>query len=142
MKKLVIIPVLLILASCGSSSGTKTGTKPLYEVLTQQSTGGASIRFYEILTEQKEIRMLLGDDNLRKKIGPGDITSANFIILNMGEKPSAGYSITVDDVVETSDKIIVTVKEKEPSSDAMSGSVMTNPYTIVKINSKKPIEIK
>ncbi|HEX8269660.1 MAG TPA: protease complex subunit PrcB family protein [Flavobacterium sp.] len=142
MKKLVIIPVLLILASCGSSSGTKTATKPLYEVLTQQSTGGASIRFYEILTEQKEIRMLLGDDNLRKKIGPGDITSANFIILNMGEKPSAGYSITVDEVVETSDKIIVTVKEKEPSSDSMSASVMTNPYTIVKINSKKPIEIK
>ena len=141
MKKIPIILLVAIFASCGATAD-KSGTKPLYEVLTQQNEGGAQVRFFEILTEEREIKMLLGDENLKKKIKPDDISTANFIILNLGEQTSGGHAITVDNVEEKADKVVITVKETHPASGEMATSVMSYPYTIVKINSKKPIEIK
>jgi len=141
MNKLVVGALLLLIVSCGVKPQTG-GSKSLYEVLTQQPDGGANIRFYEILTEPREISMLTNDENLKDKISSEDITNSNFIILNMGEKTSGGHSITVESVVETSDKIVVTVKENEPSAGGINTTAITYPYSIVKINSKKPIEIK
>lgn len=140
MKKIAALFLIAIAVSCGSTADK--GKKPLYEVLTEQSTGGAQVRFFEILTESREIKMLESDENLKRKIKPGDINTSNFIILNSGEKPSGGYSISVEKVEETASQIIVTVKENGPAAGEMATSVMTNPYTIVKINSKKEIVIK
>lgn len=142
MRKLAIGCLLLLLAACASAPKKNPGAKPLYEVLTSQSDGGGNIHFFEILTEEKEIRMLQSDENLRKKISPSDIAESNFIILNMGEKNTGGYSITVEKVEEKPDKIVVYVKEISPPEGAMNMQVITYPYAIVKINSKKPIEIK
>ena len=140
MRKAVLLLLVVMVVSC--KSGADKANKPLYEVLTQQSTGGAQVRFFEILTEAREIKMLQSDENLKKKVKEGDTDTANFIILNLGEKNSGGYSIGIEKVEEKADKIIVTVKETAPAAGEMTTSVMTNPYTIVKINSKKPIEIQ
>ena len=148
MKKIIsagfAIGITLVFLTLGSCSAKKTtsGTKPLYEVLTQQENGGGNIRFYEILSEEKEIIMLQGDENLKGKIDSADLKSANFIILNMGEKTHGGYSIGIDKVEETPDKIIVTVKETSAEPGSMVTQAITYPYAVVKINSKKPIEIK
>lgn len=141
MKKLAFLSLVIIFAACASKSN-KTAIKPLYEILTKQNDGGANIRFYEILTEAKEIKMLENDENLKRKINPGDINTANFVILNVGERISGGYSIKVKSVVETTDKIVMTVEETEPKSGEMVTEVISYPYIIVKINSKKPIEIQ
>ncbi len=141
MKRYIIIPVFILLLSCATTS-KKATEKQLFEVLTQQETGGATIHFFEILSEEKEIQMLLSDDNLKKKIKPSDINTANFIILNLGEKLSGGYSVTIDKVEETTTNIIVFVKEIAPNPNSPVTDVITNPYTIVKINSKKEIIIK
>lgn len=140
MKKIAALFLVAIAVSCGSTADK--GNKPLYEVLTQQSTGGAQVRFFEILTEAREIKMLENDENLKRKVKSGDINTANFIILNLGEKSSGGYAIGIDKVEEKADKIIVTVKETSPATGEMATTVMSYPYAIVKINSKKPIEIK
>ena len=141
MKKTAFAVIALFLFAC-SSTKTDTGKKPLYEVLTQQNNGGASIRFFEILTETKEIKMLQGDENLQKKIKPEDVNKANFVILNLGEKSSGGHSINVEKAEETPTQIILTVKENGPQPGEMTTSVMSNPYTVVKVNSKKEIIIK
>ena len=81
MRKYFLTVVIVLLYSCSS---TKTVNKPLYEVLTVNNDGGANIKFYEILTEAKEIKMLLGDETLRKKIKESDVNSSSFIIFNTG----------------------------------------------------------
>ncbi|NUY79967.1 protease complex subunit PrcB family protein [Flavobacterium sp. MAH-1] len=141
MRKIATAALLVFLAACSSAPKSK-GEKPIYEVLTSQSDGGGNIHFFEILTTPEEIKMLQADENLRKKISASDLDTANFIILNMGEKNTGGYAITVDKVEEKPDKIVVTVKETEPKSGDMTVQVITYPYAIIKINSKKPIEIK
>ena len=141
IKKIVIIFVVLIITSCSSNSKVTT-TKPLFEVLSQQNDGGAGIRFFEILSEPNEIKMLLSDDNLKQKIDANDITSCNFIILNMGEKKTNGYSITIKSIQETTDKIIIETVDKEPEKTSSTDTNYVYPYSIIKINSKKEIVIK
>lgn len=132
--------MVLLLISCSSSSKVSSN-KPLYEILTQQKDGGASIRFFEIINESKEIKMLMNDTNLRKKISQEDIQSCNFIILNVGEKKSDGYQIIIKNIKETSDKIVIETEEIISKSTIPLEEQFVYPYTIVKINSKKPIEI-
>ncbi len=132
----------IFIVGCSSQGTQKSSDHPLYEVLLQSDQDGAEIQFYEILSEVNEIKMLLGDPDLRKKISEDDIKTANFVILNMGEKSSGGYLIGVESVLEEADKIILTVRQTAPAAGAMSTSVMTYPYAVVKINSKKKIEIK
>jgi hypothetical protein len=139
MIKIAMLSLILMVSACAPKI-VERSKKPLFEVLTAQTTGGGNIQFYEILTEEREIKMLQGDENLKNKVKTGDTTASNFVILNMGEKSSGGYSITIDKVEETPENIIVYVKENAPNGIATS--VMTNPYTIIKINSKKPIIFK
>ena len=143
MKKILLLSVLaLVLFSCGSNKKTADYPKPMYEVLLQQNDGGGNIHFYEILSEPNEIKMLLNDEKLKGKINTADVQQSNFVILNMGQKPTSGYSITVDSVIETDENIVIKVREINPDPNAMVMQVISYPYTVVKINSKKEIIVK
>ena len=142
MKKSIHFLLTFILVSCGVSPIKNTAKKPLFEILTQQNDGGANIRFFEILTEPNEIKMLQNDSKLKNKISANDIQTSSFIVLNMGEKATAGYKIGIESVLETDKNIIITVKETSPETGSIVGQVFTNPYCIVKVNSKKGIIIK
>ncbi len=140
MKKAIAIVCFIILISCGAKkSDTPTA---LFEILSQQENGGAKIEFYETITEKSEINMLLGDENLKGKIKKADIQNSNFVILNMGEKATGGYSITIDKIIETPENIIISVKQKVPKARQIVTMAFTYPYCIVKINSKKEIIFK
>lgn len=139
MKKIVPILILAFLYSCSTTK--KTVENQLYNVLVSSEYGGGNFRFYEIITEAKEFKMLLGDDEIKKFVKPDDIKTSNFILVNLGEKNNGGYGIEVTNVVEESDKVVVTIKETEPKKGNVTMAI-TNPYAVIKINSKKPIEIK
>ena len=142
MKKVISVLIIFVLISCGAKKTADSGSKTLYEVLTEQSDGGGNIKFFEILTEPNEIKMLESDPLLANKMKQTDISNSNYVILNMGEKNTGGYSIGVEKVEETDKNIIITVKENSPAPDAMVMQVITYPYTVVKIHSKKEIIIK
>jgi hypothetical protein len=136
-KNIIFILFTLFIFSCGTQkSTTKEG---LYEILSQQNEGGAQIKFYEILSEEKEINMLLSDENLKNKIKPSDIKTSNFAIINLGEKSTSGYSISVEKVTELSDRISIKIKENTPKTNENVMDVISYPFAILKINSKKPI---
>lgn len=140
MKKVISVLAVFVLISCGAKKGSDS--KALYEVLTEQSDGGGNIKFFEILTEPNEIKMLENDPLLANKMKQADINNSNYVILNMGEKNTGGYSISVEKVEETDKNIIITVKEKGPAADAMVMQVITYPYTVVRVHSKKEIIVK
>ncbi|MDI5888389.1 protease complex subunit PrcB family protein [Flavobacterium yafengii] len=142
MKKIIVSLVAVALVSCGATVTKSSDKSSLYEVLTQQTNGGASIRFFEILSEPNEIAMLQNDENLKNKISSNDVQTANFIVLNMGEKTSGGYSIGIDSVIETDKNIVITIKETNPKPGSMVTQAFTNPFCVVKINSKKEIIFK
>ncbi len=112
----------------------------MYDVLFGSDYGGASFQFYEIVTEENEFNILLTDDMIKPYVKKDDILTCNFILVNMGEKKSGGYTLEVQKVEELADKIIVTLKEVEPKGVATMA--VTKPCYVIKIKSKKPIEIK
>lgn len=140
MKKVISVLAVFVLISCGAKK-TSSSTA-LYEVLTEQSDGGGNIKFFEILTEPNEIKMLENDPLLADKMKQADIANSNYIILNMGEKNTGGYTIGVEKVEETDKNIIITVKENNPAPDAMVTQSVTYPYTVVRVHSKKEIIVK
>ena len=140
MRKYLLAVVIVLLYSCSS---TKTVNKPLYEVLTVNNDGGANIKFYEILTEAKEIRMLLGDETLRKKIKEDDVTNSSFVILNTGPTKETINKLKIEKVVETPTQIEIYVQDTQKNIETrMADEETVYPYTIVKVNSKKLIVIK
>ncbi len=142
VKRIIALLFVTFVISC-STNRSATETKPLFEILTVREDGGATIRFFEILSEEREIKMLQNDETLGKKIMGSDINTANFVILNMGEKTSLGHSITVEKVEESPNQIIIFTKDNEPKSKVQEEKeVFYYPYTIVKINSKKEILIQ
>jgi hypothetical protein len=130
-----------ILVSCGVSKNASVA-KPLYEVLMQKSNGGAKVRFFEIISQPDEFIMLKNDPELKNKLESDAIATSNFLILSMGEKSSGGYAIGIESVTETDKNIIVTVKETKPEPGENVTTAFTNPYCVVRINSKKEIVIK
>lgn len=139
IKKISLSLLTLLLVSCGTSAAINSEREALYEVLAQQTDGGANILFFEILTKPNEIRMLQNDKKLKNKISPADVQKSNFVILNMGEKNTGGYSIAIESAVETEKNIIITVKESSPEAESMVSQGFTYPFCVVKINSKKEI---
>ncbi len=141
MRKYILIVLLTLLYSCSSTKNT--ANKPLYEVLTVNNDGGANIKFYEILSESKEIKMLLGDETLNKLIKSKDIVDSSFLVLNSGPTNESYNRIKVEKVVETPTQIEVYVKDSQKNLEVTSIDDMTKyPYTVIKVNSKKPIVIK
>lgn len=139
----IIIPLLALIALYACSTSKTTAPLPLYEVLVTNNDGGANIKFYEILTEPKEIMMLLGDETLQKKIKSQDTQKSSFIILNSGPTKETYNRVKVEKVVETPTEIVVYVKDTQKPTEAdLSNENIIYPYTIIKINSKKPIVIK
>ncbi len=137
MKKTLLSFIILTIISCGTKKVVATNS--LFEILTEQSDGGASIQFYEILTEAKEIKMLLNDENLKNKIQENDIETSNFVIVNSGYKNEGNNKIEIESVTETTNKIIVKLKENINKKDVNIELGTVNPYLILKINSKKEI---
>ncbi|MBC7641269.1 MAG: hypothetical protein H7174_02840 [Flavobacterium sp.] len=140
MKKYLILFCALIILSC-SVKKTIVGTG-LYNVLTEQKDGGASIQFYEIISEAKEIKMLLNDENLKNKIQEKDIQTSNFVILNAGKKTIGNNKIEIENVEETPNRIVITIKDNSKVNLQTQNQETVNPYLILKINSKKEIEFK
>jgi hypothetical protein len=139
IKKTALFSITFILFSCASSK-QPLESKPLYDVLFGNDYGGASFQFYEIISTEDEFNILLTDEMIKPYVKKEDINNSNFILINMGEKKSGGYTLEVQKVEELADKIVVTLKEVEPKG--MTTSDVTKPCYVIRIKSKKPIEIK
>ncbi|MEC4005121.1 protease complex subunit PrcB family protein [Flavobacterium sp. SUN052] len=140
MKKIIVVFFVAFLSFSCTSYKQPMISQPLYDVLFGSDFGGASFQFYEIVTEDKEFNILLTDDMIKPYVKKTDIETCNFILINMGEKPTAGYSINVKSVKELPDKIVVTLKEIAPKGN-YAAAVVTKPCYVIRIKSKKPIEI-
>lgn len=138
MKKSVLFLLLIVISYSCSTSRNTTSSNKLYDILLTKDYGGAAFQFYEVLTEPNEFQMLLNDKEL--KLNKSDIETSNFILVNLGSKQLEGYTIEVEKIEEFPDKIVIEIKEIEPKTKGES--ISTNPYTVLKINSKKTIEIK
>ena len=141
IKRISLVAVGLLLFSCSTTQKVME-KKTLSEVLLTKNDGGANIKFYEIISEPKEINMLLGDEDLRKLIKKDDILTCNYLIINLGPLPDGNYASTLEKVEETPTNIVLKIKDLKTRETTLTDENTVYPYSVVKINSKKPIVLK
>jgi len=60
-----------------------------------------------------------------------DFTTQMVLAVFMGERPSGGYAITIEEVAVGDKDVHVTFREQSPPPDAITAQVLTQPYHIV-----------
>lgn len=66
-----------------------------------------------------------------------DFEKALVVFVSLGEKPSAGYRVSVREVTRDDETLRVKIGVQEPAKDEFQATVMTQPYVLIKIK-KEP----
>lgn len=67
-------------------------------------------------------------DSLLNKI---DFNKHMLLAVFQGQKPSGGYSITVDKLVRSNNRLEVFIEEKSPGADCFTTQMLTHPYHVI-----------
>jgi hypothetical protein len=101
------------------------------------SEGTESLRYAKVLHNQ-----LAYEEELAKypeeQPRALNFNESSLVAINMGQKGSSGYSLSVSSVVEEDKYVLVNLLHNDPTS-CVRLSVVTQPYLFVLINTKKPI---
>ncbi|MGB0866506.1 MAG: protease complex subunit PrcB family protein [Granulosicoccaceae bacterium] len=77
------------------------------------------------------------------KIPPVDFTTETLVVVQMGQRPSAGYSLelTQTQAEINESRLELPVVETPPDPDRMHASMLTDPCLLIKIKSKQFNEV-
>lgn len=138
MRILTLILLTLLISNCTSikTSSNDSTMKINFEQLVTETQGGFSTAKFLVIKEQNTTIEIYNQINSIRT--PGfeipviDYTKQMLLALFMGEKTSGGYAISVDHIVETSDKLTVFLKEITPNGMAIMA--ITSPFCFVLVN--------
>ncbi|WP_417352677.1 protease complex subunit PrcB family protein [Flavobacterium alkalisoli] len=138
MKKLALLSILFLLVSCVTHQKGEDG-KPgksamanNYEILTESGYGGHETAFNEVITSQERLDELYRELNI-ESIPTVDFDNNNVVALFMGQKPSGGYSIGIDNVKIENKTAFVKVKTTKPKAGENVTMALMQPYCIATI---------
>ena len=137
----LFVSCMLLLSSC--SAGHNKASKQLmqetipFQILVQDTYGGyASSKFMVIENNNSLIEVF---NLLNKSRSPEleipviNLKKETAIALFLGEKTSGGYAITVEQVLDKSNKVYIVYNVESPKAGDMVTSVITQPFSIIKI---------
>ncbi|MCH7523715.1 MAG: protease complex subunit PrcB family protein [Bacteroidetes bacterium] len=134
---------IFLLSSCSSSSTINKQTMIIsqdtitFETLAEDFYGGMTDSKFIVIKDETTLNEIY--KLINKSKSPGiKIPIINFeketvLVLFLGEKTSGGHSISVEQILDENEKLIVKYKVTLPKLGEMVTTVMTQPYCIIKI---------
>lgn len=142
MKNRFLTLIVFVLFSCNSTKNTSNkNNMDLCTPLYSSNYNGKDIASNLVIQNQSNLNILYASLSI-EEIPKIDFTKSQVVALFLGQKNNGGYTISIDRVEETSDKIIIYKKIEIPKPGEMVTMAITKPYIIVKIKSKKNIVIE
>ena len=146
MKKLLIVPFIVMIVSCNCKKETvakesSSSKQPLFEVLSESQYQGKEQESFEVIRDVASFKSLYQSIN-NEDLPKIDFTKQSVVALFLGQRNSGGYAIKIKNVTEKDGKIYVEVEKLSPQPGEGVTMAITNPYSIVKINSTKEIVFK
>lgn len=114
-----------------------------FQILAQDTYGGYTDSRFMVIEDNESLTEVF--NLLNKTRSPAlTIPAINFkkervIALFLGEKTSGGYSIAVQQIISNNGKINIAYKVTSPKLGDMVTSVMTQPFSIIKIPKTKNV---
>lgn len=103
----------------------------------------ASLQF-EVITEAAALEKLSAAIHSGQVPQPPppkiDFEKSLVVFISLGEKPSAGYRVNVEEVTRDEETLRVKIRVEEPPADQFQATVMTRPYVLIKIKKEPGIE--
>lgn len=148
MKKLFIVPIIAMIVSCNCKKAavadentTDSAKQPLFEVLSESAYQGRETESFEVIKDVASLNALYQSVNL-ENIPKIDFKNERVVAVFLGQKNTGGYAIKVKNATEKDNKIYLEIEKSGPKSGENATMAITNPYTIVKVNSAKEIVLK
>ena len=138
MKSAVLFSLFLI-SACDTSLPTSESAPIYADVIFQsiQCRAGTPKPSFEVVGNQQQLDFLLHEFNrhiLGKKPGPYlvDFQSTNVLLLEMGYRPTAGYSLSIDEakIRVKNNEAFVIARWDEPPENSMQAQVIISPCAI------------
>ncbi|PCH78165.1 MAG: hypothetical protein COB98_01365 [Flavobacteriaceae bacterium] len=135
MRILTLILLTLLVSNC-SSTKLSTNNTPLkinFKQLIAESQGGFSSAKFLIIKEKQTTQDVYNQiNNIRNpgfEVPTIDYNKQMLFALFMGEKSSGGYTISVDHIIESSNRLTVFINETSPKG--MTTMAITSPFCFV-----------
>lgn len=130
-----LILVFVLFFSCTSSKNYNQDIIP-FQTIEQDFYGGLTNSKFIVIEDINSLEEVY--DLLNKYKSPSlEVPKINFdketvIALFLGEKNSGGYSISVRQIKNENNKVVVEYEIQSPNKGDMVTSVMTQPYCVIK----------
>ncbi len=124
--------VLLALCACAATAVN-------YTVIDQGSASGKPFPplHFDLIAEAAPFEKLFSEihsDRLPPPAPPKiDFQTSLVVFVSLGEKPSAGYRMTVDEVTRAQETVRVKIGVQEPPSHEFQAAVITRPFILIEI---------
>ena len=108
-----------------------------FELLFEDAISNITSPSEEIITSQERYQEIFDAINSTRKpsLDPPtiDFSKEALVFVNLGYRPTGGYSVSIDRIEKDSQEYTVFVSGEEPKTTDMVMSVLTYPWTLVKI---------
>lgn len=131
---------LLLLAVTGcSATGTATSAAvPEVRQITQSAHCGLTGPGVAYIHSQESLESLLGVAGQNMSTGvirQVDLQSEQLVIVTLGQKPTAGYSVGLADVAQDGSTLKLNMRVSQPAPDMMVAQVITSPCVVLAVTS-------
>jgi PrcB C-terminal len=137
----LLLGCIFLLSSCnvGHNKASKQRIQEtiLFQMLVQDTYGGYTDSKFMVIEDNESLTEVFNIFNKSRspqlKIPIINFEKETVIALFLGEKYSGGYAITVEQVLDKNNKVNIFYKVTSPKLGDMVTSVMTQPFSIIKI---------
>ena len=137
------LPFILLLFSC---SAPKKISDTTFTIIYNNQIGGAEKAGHLVIRDNESyiqyIESLKLEESQFANFLKVDFKRKNILVLNLGQKNSGGYEISIESISNIGDTIIVKKKESGPKKGAIATTVITTPYCIALIPKGKKLIVE
>ena len=131
----VLYPLGATVAEACAACGDDDGSVVTFVPVGRGSYGGVSDRRFIVVKDENEWKELWGEINGNVLPLPPlpdiDFSRHALAAVFQGLKRSGGYSISVEAIIETGDRVTVSVREREPGPQNLVTMALSSPWEVV-----------
>lgn len=139
---IIFVSVLFLFLSCKAQEekekeNTNSSQSIAHEVLLSGPNSNMQAEEYRLISASEDLLLVVVKIN--RSVSPPhrlpqvDFSSESVVLLNMGQKTTGGYSYIVERIAEEANSWVVEYRKIEPKAGEMAVTVMTTPYSLIKI---------
>lgn len=130
--KLFAVLACLLLFACGASAVS-------YRILDRgvMAAGPYASQHFRIISEAPDFKdtfqSLHATELPRPKPPEVDFATSAVLVISLGQQPSAGYQVDVEQIQRQGEVLNVRLRLSKPSSTSVQATVMTSPYIVIQV---------